>query len=109
MSRLLTLLVVLALLAVVQAAVAVLLIALAIMLLFYVATRPKETLIFILTLLLFGLASARPIACIVAFGVVGLSWVALDARRKTRKAWPTADEVSRPSPNADEIQQNLIR
>lgn len=109
MNRVLTLALALVVLAVFQAAVAALVVALAIMLLFYVATRPKETLIFIGTLLLFGLSSARPIACLVVVGVVALIWTALDAKRKTQMAWPKVGSGWHRPHKPDEIQQKLLK
>ena len=47
-------------------------------------TRPSETLVFVGTLLLFGLASARPSTCILVFGIVALEVVIVDALRKPR-------------------------
>lgn len=64
------------------------LIALAITLLLVVAyafvTRPGETLVFLVALTLFSLASAQPLAFIVTLGVVRLAVVVSGARAKAR-------------------------
>jgi hypothetical protein len=86
LNRVLTLALALLVLAIFQAAVAALVVPIAIMLLFYLATRPWETLIFLGTLLVFGLASARPVAFIVMAGIVGLAVVVMgNHRRPARK------------------------
>lgn len=84
MSRFLTLVLALVVLAILQAAVAALVLALTIMLMFYLVTRPRETIAFVGTLLVFGLASARPVAFIVTAGIVALAVVVVGARRKSR-------------------------
>ena len=79
MKGFLTFLTVVIVLAIVRAVLVALLVALVIMLLFSFVTRPRETLVFICTLTLFGLASAQPIACIVAIATVALAVVVVGA------------------------------
>ena len=62
-------------LAIVRAALIALAIATVLALLFYFATRPRETLLFMGTLVVTGLATARPTAFIVALGVIGAAVV----------------------------------
>lgn len=90
MSRFLTLVLGIVVLAILQAAVAVLMLALTIMLIFYSVTRPRETIAVVGTLMLFGLASTRPIAVIVSAGIIALAVVVVGAwRRSARRRWAT--------------------
>lgn len=91
MNRFLTLVLALVVLAILQAAVAALVLALTIMLLFFLATRPRETLTYLGTFLLLGLASARPVAAIMVFGVVAVAVVIADVRRKSRNRMRLTD------------------
>lgn len=75
MSKFLTFLILLLLLAVVQTVAVVLGMGLLLALLYSFATRPGETLLYLAGLALLGLASARPVALIVALGLVGLAVV----------------------------------
>lgn len=84
MSRFLTFVTAIVVLAIVQAALAALVVALAIMLLFYSVTRPRETLIFVGTLALFGLANAQPLAFIIALTAIGVAVVTAGAWRRRR-------------------------
>ena len=52
--------------------------------LLYAAIRcPRELLFWLVVLGVFGLMSAQPLACIVAFGAVGVAVVIADAKRKS--------------------------
>lgn len=82
MKGFLTFLTVVIILVIVRAVLVALLVALVIMMLFSFLTRPRETLVFISTLTLFGLASAQPIALIIAFGIVALMAVVVGAWRR---------------------------
>ncbi len=84
MNRFLTLLTVCVVLAIVQAALTALLVALAIVSLYAFVTRPRETLGFICTLVLFSLASAKPIACIVVLGIIALAIVGVAACQRSK-------------------------
>lgn len=95
MSRFLTLVLALVVLAILQAAVAALVLVLTITLLFYLVTRPRETLAFVCTLMLLGLASARPVAFMVAFGVVAVAVVIAGARRKAGRQLLLSDQRER--------------
>lgn len=83
MKGLLTFLTVMMVLAIVRAVLVALVVALVIMLLFSFLTRPRETLVFIGTLTLFGLASAQPIALIIGV-VVTVVVVAMVGRKRHR-------------------------
>lgn len=84
MSRLLTCLTVVALLALARTALAACLIALAIMLLFYSVTRPRQTLTFIANVVMLGLATTQPAAFVIAVGVVGAALVLAGAWQRRR-------------------------
>lgn len=81
MDRLLTLLSVVLLLAVIQAAVVALAIALVLALLYFGVTRPRETLAFVVSSVVIGLAGAHPTAALVILGAVGVTAVVLPAVR----------------------------
>lgn len=91
MSRFLTLLTVCVVLAIVQAAVAALVVGLGIVLLYSFITRPRKTLVFVGTLILFGLASVRPITCIVVFGIIALAVVGPGAWQRSKCRPPLVD------------------
>ena len=88
MKGLLTFLTVVIVLAVVRAVLVALLVGLALMLLFSFIARPRETLVFVGTLTLFGLASAQPIACIIGLGIVARKclWKELSSFPRTHGA-----------------------
>ncbi len=69
-------------LALVRAALIALAIATVLTLLFCFATRPRETLLFMGTLVLTGLATARPALFIVMLGVIGVALVVAGVRRR---------------------------
>ena len=77
MDRLLTLLSVVLLLALIQAAVVALAIALVLALLYFGVTRPRETLAFVVSSVVIGLAGAYPTATIAILGVIGVAAVVL--------------------------------
>lgn len=81
MDRLLTLLSVVLLLAVIQAAVVALAIALVLALLYFGVTRPRETLAFVVSSVVICLAGAYPTATIVILGAVGVTAVVLPVVR----------------------------
>lgn len=89
LSRFLTLVLALVVLAILQAAVAALMLALTIMLMFYLVTRPRETLAVVGILMVFGLASARPVAFTVTVGIVAVAVVVLGGRRRSARARQT--------------------
>ena len=70
--------------AVLRTVVFALIVALLFFLLLAFVTRPRETFSYILSLGLCGLIAARPVACIVALGIIALAVVAVDALRKAR-------------------------
>lgn len=72
-------------LAVLRIALVLLAVAFAITLLFFLVTRPRETLTYLGSLVLIGLASERPVAVIVAFGVVTIALSLCDPRRRSRQ------------------------
>lgn len=84
MNRLILLLTGVVVLAILRAAVAGLLIALAVILLAAFVTRPRETLLFLGTIALTGLASAQPIACIIVLGIITLAVVVAAQRCGSR-------------------------
>lgn len=81
MDRLLTLLSVVLLLAVIQAAVVALAIALVLALLYFGVTRPRETLAFVVSSVVIGLAGAHPTATLVILGAVGVTALVLPVVR----------------------------
>lgn len=89
MDRLLTLFSVVLLLAVIQAAVVALAIALVLALLYFGVTRPRETLAFVVSSVVIGLAGAHPTAALVVVGVVGVTAVVIPVVRPDA-ALPTA-------------------
>lgn len=91
MKGFLALVTVVIILAIVRAVLVALLVALVIMLLYSFVTRPRETLVFIVTLTLFGLASAQPIASIIALGIVALAVVVAGAWQRSRHRLLLAD------------------
>ena len=82
MSRFLTLLTAVVVLAALKAAVTVLVIVLAGILLFYTVTRPRQTLMFLTNVVLLGLASTHPVAFIIGVGIVGAAVVLVAWRQK---------------------------
>ena len=77
MDRLLTLLSVVLLLAVIQAAVVALAIALVLTLLYFGVTRPRHTLAFVVSSVVAGLAGAHPTITLAILGGVGVTAVVL--------------------------------
>lgn len=71
-------------LAVLKVALIALAVALLLVLTYAVVTRPAETLAFMVTLTVFGLASAQPVAFIITLGVVGVAVVAAGSWLKSR-------------------------
>lgn len=67
-----------------KAALTVLVVALALTALLSFITRPRETLVFIGTFALLGLANTRPLACIITLGIVGIVAVVAGAKRTPR-------------------------
>ena len=88
MDRLLTLLSVVLLLAVIQAAVVALAIALVLALLYFGVTRPRETLAFVVSSVVIGLAGAHPTVALVSLGTVGVTAVVLPMVRPTSALQP---------------------
>lgn len=70
-------------LAVIRAVVVALAIATLLALLVFFATRPRETLLFMVVLVLTGLATAHPVAFIVMLGAIGVA-VGLSGVQRTR-------------------------
>ena len=68
--------------AILKAAVVALVAALLLTLLWSLLRQPGETLLFLASLALMGLANARPLACIVALSVLGIAVVVAGARQK---------------------------
>ena len=103
MSRFLTFLMLLIGLALVQAAAVALVVGLLLALLYFFATRPRETLLYLGSLALLGLASARPLAFIVALGVIGVAVVwARRTERSGSPQFPIAGRARlRPAPRLD--------
>lgn len=71
-------------LAIIRAVLIALAIATVLVLVFYVATRPRETLLFMGVLIVTGLASARPAVFIVTLGLIGLVVIGVWMKRKRR-------------------------
>lgn len=71
--------------AVLRMAVVALIVVLMIALLLAFITRPRETLTYVLSLGLCSLISARPVACIVAIGIIALVVVAIGPVRRPRQ------------------------
>lgn len=96
MGRLLTLATLIVALAIIQASIVALLITLLLALLFAVFSRPRETLIFLGSLVTIGFASAHPVICIITVGVVGLAVVMVGMRRRSQGQLLLADDRERP-------------
>lgn len=103
MSRFLTFLTVCVVLAIFRAALAALAVGLGIILLYSFITRPRETLVFFGTLTLFGLASVKPIACIVA---IALLVVAAAAWQKSRRPLLLTDQSEQHSPASNPLDRD---
>jgi FlaA1/EpsC-like NDP-sugar epimerase len=71
-------------LAVVRAVLIAIAIATVLALIFYFATRPRETLLFMGVLVVTGLAAARPALFIVTLGALGLALLVAGNKRKRR-------------------------
>ena len=71
--------------AVLRMAVVALIVVLMTALLLSFITRPRETLTYVLSLGLCSLISARPVACIIALGIITLVVVAIGAVRRPRR------------------------
>lgn len=86
MTRLLTCLTAVILFALARTALATCLVVLAIMLLFYSATRPRQTLTFIANIVILVLATTQPVAFFITVGVIGaaLVWAGAWQRRRRR-------------------------
>ena len=84
MNKLLSLLVLGAILAVVRAVVIALAIAVVLALLVALITRPRDTLAFLVFLGLLGLAGAHPLACIITLGVVVIVSIVANAKPKAQ-------------------------
>lgn len=108
MSRFLTFLTVCVVLAIVQAALTALLVALAILLLYAFVTRPRETLVFVGTLLLFGLANAQPVAFIIAVAIVALAVVVAGGWPRSRRKLLLTDGRQHRPPEPGRQAQDLL-
>lgn len=108
MKALLTLLTVVIILAILKAMLAALVVTLAIALVVSFAIRPRETLVFLITSLLFGLANARPTAFIVVIGVVALTVVIVGALRKSRRRLLLTDGLEHRSPGPGRLDRDLL-
>lgn len=71
-------------LAVLKVALIALAVALVLVLVYAFVTRPAQTVGFLVTLTIFSLASAQPVAFILTLGVVCVAVVVADARAKAR-------------------------
>lgn len=81
MNKMLTMLMLAIVLATLKVAVMALGVALLLALLYSFITRPRDTLVLLGCLGLFGLASAQPLACIITLGTVSVALVAASAWR----------------------------
>lgn len=86
MNKFLTFLMLLVGLAIAQAAAVAVVAGLLLALLVCFATRPRETLLCLATLGVLGLANARPVAFIVALGIIGVAVVV--ARHRATEGRP---------------------
>lgn len=82
MNNFLTFMMLMLVVAILQLAVKALVVTLILALIFSFITRPRDTLIFLASLGLFGLAGSQPIACIIALTVIALMMVLVDRRQK---------------------------
>jgi F0F1-type ATP synthase assembly protein I len=83
-KRLLALMLLCVAFAVLKAVLIALLVALLLVLAYASITRPGETLVFMVALTIFTVASAQPVAFIITLGVVGVAVVVAGARAKAR-------------------------
>jgi len=104
----LTLLTALVVLAILRVALVVLVVALAILLLVCLVIHPRETLTYLGTLVLIGLASERPVAFIVTAGVVALAVVFAGARRKAGHRLLLTDQREHRPPEPGRPAQDLL-
>lgn len=83
-------------LAILQLAVNALVAALILALLISLIARPRETVLFLGTLTIFSLASARPLAFIIALAVIGVAGAMAGGRRKTERIGLLVDHTEEP-------------
>ncbi|WP_425992360.1 hypothetical protein [Brevundimonas sp. TWP2-3-2] len=95
MKGLVTLLTLAIVLAIARAALVALLVTLAIALLLSLVSRPRETLTYLGTLLLFGLASERPGAFLVVVGLIALALLVANARKMSDRQLLVSGERER--------------
>lgn len=79
-------------LAFLRAALIVLVVALTLTLVFLFATRPRDTLLYLGAVGLFGIASAGPTAFIITLGVIGVAVAAASVRPKARSQLLLSDK-----------------
>ena len=108
MKALLTLVTVVIVLAIIKAVLAALVVILAIVLLVSFAISPRDTLIYLASILMFGLASARPTAFIVTLGVVYLTLIIVDALRRPRPRLLLTDGREHRPPDPRRPAQDLL-
>ena len=82
MSKIVALLALCVVCAILKAALLALVAALMLALLVSFIRQPGQTLLFLASLALIGLANAQPLACIIAFCVIGVAAIVAGARQK---------------------------
>lgn len=87
--------------------VTALIVGLATLLVFSFFTRPRETVAFLATLLVAGLASARPGTFIIAVGIVALAVVALCAWRNPQRR-PLLTDDREPPADDERLNRKLL-
>tara|TARA_R110002124_G_scaffold165121_2_gene332496 strand:+ start:28658 stop:28954 length:297 start_codon:yes stop_codon:yes gene_type:complete len=85
MNKLVGLLTLCVVCAILQAALAGLVVAMILALLWSFITQPRDTILFLATCALSCVAVARPMACIIALGVISVAVVVAGVRRKPRR------------------------
>lgn len=90
MNKVVSLLTLCVVCAILQAALVALVVAIMLAILFSFITRPRETLLFIGILALMALANAHPLACIIAFGGIGVAVVVVVVTGRVPKPSPAS-------------------
>lgn len=95
-------------LAVLRMAVVGLVLALILALLVSFVTRPRETLTFVGTLVLMGVAHSRPIAVIVTLGIIFLAVVVVGHRRRPRRQLLLTDGRRDDPPGPERLDRDTL-
>jgi hypothetical protein len=95
-------------LAIVRAALIALAIATVLALIYAFLTRPRETLVFLGVLTLSGLATAQPLAFIIALAVLGVAVVLADWKRTLSNQPRLTDQSEQQSPGGNRPDRDVL-